>query len=237
MEINDKSIWPPAYNVRMSKKARHIHIKIIPNQGLEIVVPYRQRQTVDIEGLLKEKKSWIEKHLATLVIQPPARIEILELNAIGQQWRIQYQSTNNNKIHGIIRPHGNELVLYGNVNTIALTHKWLKTWLKQMAQKYLLPWLTDLSMKHKLPYKNLIIRAQQTLWGSCTWQKNISLNYKLLFLPTNYVTHIMLHELCHTKILNHSPNFWHLLQSVDPDCLHHNKAIRSADQYIPAELQ
>lgn len=236
MEISNKSIWPPPYSLRLSKKARHLHIKITTNHGLEIVVPYQHRNSVDIAGLLEEKKSWIDKHLSQTnrVIQTPTAIELLELHAIQQQWHIEYQATNAKRIQGIIRPHSNKLVLHGNVANIELTHTWLKSWLKQTAQKYLLPWLANLSVQHKLPYKKVTIRAQRTLWGSCNWQKNINLNYKLLFLPKNYVTHIMLHELCHTKFLNHSKRFWNMLATLDPNYIQHNKAIRSADQYIPS---
>lgn len=242
MEILDKTSpnevlsWPPAYNLRLSKKAKHIHVKIYPHRGLEIVVPIRQHKKLVVADLLEEKRTWIAKHLAAVKIQALEHITNLKLLAIQQEWHIEYKQTFSSQIrHKICNGEKiNTLTLYGDINDIARTHLWLKTWLKKIALKHLTPWLTSLSIKHDLACNKISIRGQQTLWGSCTAQKNISLNYKLLFVPPKHAEHIMLHELCHTKHLNHSKRFWSLLLKLDPESTSHNKAIRSGDNYVPA---
>lgn len=235
MDKTIQTTWPPAYNLRLSRKAKHAHLKMIPNQGLEVVIPVRLQKHIVVADLLTEKKAWIEKHLATLKIQPVEILTSLNLQAINQTWRIEYQATLAKNISYIIRPgiHDHTLVLYGNVNDVALTHRWLQGWLKDIAREHLIPWLYALSVEHNLPYQKAAIRAQQTLWGSCTVEKNISLNYKLLFLPRQQAEHILLHELCHTKYLNHSKRFWNLLASVDPNALANDRAVRSADKHVP----
>lgn len=235
MEILNKSSWPPAYSLRISKKARHVHIKVIPNKGIEVVVPVRQQKRVVIADVLTEKKAWIEKHLATLTIRPIEAVKQISLQAINQIWNVEYQQTLDKRIQGVTRP-GNSIhtiTLHGDIADIDRIQLWLKTWLKEIAQEHLLPWLYALSIEHGLPFNKATIRSQQTLWGSCTAEKNISLNYKLLFVPPAYAEHIMLHELCHTKHLNHSKRFWNLLQSIDSNCEEHNNALRNADKYVP----
>lgn len=235
MEISSNLTWPPEYNLRLSKKARHAHIKVIPNRGLEVVIPTRLQKTIIVADLLTEKKSWIEKHLASLQIKPLEHITSLSLQAINQIWHIKYQPTLSKQISAIIQP-GNEthtITLCGNLHNITNTHRWLQTWLKQIAQQHLLPWLHALSIEHKLPYNKATIRAQQTLWGSCNAEKNISLNYKLLFIPAAFAQHVMLHELCHTKFLNHSKNFWNLLEKKDINSTMHNAEVRHADKHVP----
>jgi predicted metal-dependent hydrolase len=235
MEILNKSSWPPEYSLRISKKARHVHIKVIPNKGIEVVVPVRQQKRVVIEDILSEKKTWIEKHLATLTIHPIETINQVSLRAINQIWNIEYQQTLTKHIQAIMRPSDtvHTVTLHGDIKNMERTQIWLKTWLKEIAQEHLLPWLYTLSIEHGLPFNKAAIRSQQTLWGSCTAEKNISLNYKLLFVPPAYAEHIMLHELCHTKHLNHSKRFWNLLSSLDDKCEEHNHALRKADQYVP----
>lgn len=236
MEILNKSSWPPAYSLRISKKARHVHIKIIPNKGIEVVVPVRQQKRVVIADILSEKKTWIEKHLATLTIRPIETVSQLSLRAINQVWDLEYQQTTKKQIQGIVRPGGTKthsIILHGDIEDLTRTKMWLKTWLKEVAQEHLLPWLYALSIEHGLPFNKATVRSQQTLWGSCTADKNISLNYKLLFIPPAYTEHIMLHELCHTKHLNHSKRFWDLLTSLDRNCDMHNHSLRKADQYVP----
>ncbi len=227
------STWPPAYNLRLSRKARHAHLKVIPNKGLEVVIPVRLQKYFVVSDLLAEKKSWIEKHLAALTIKPLEYVRELHLHAINQTWHIEYKQTLSNNLRSIILPHAKQIVLYGNVEDIKHTHTWIQNWLKLQAREHLLPQLRSLSLQHQLPYNNAAVRAQKTLWGSCNYAKNISLNYKLLFLPPIQAQHIMLHELCHTKYLNHSKRFWSLLCQIDPNAEQHNALIRDSDKFVP----
>ncbi len=233
-----KSTWPPNYQLRLSKKAKHVHLKITANLGLEIIVPIRQQKRFRVEELLIAKKSWIEKHLATLTIPALEHLAELSLQAIEQKWRIEYKQTLSKHIRHAIC-HGddiNTITLYGNVADVKKTHQCLKKWLMQIAKQYLIPWIYDLSIKHQLPFTKAAVRAQQTLWGSCTSAKNISLNYKLLFMPRVHAEHILLHELCHTKYINHSQLFWDLLQKLDANSQGHDRAIRHADRFVPVCL-
>lgn len=234
--LDKSTIWPPAYELRLSKKARKVFLRISPKKGLEVVVPARQYQRLSIADLLIEKKAWIEKHLTTP--QPMQAVTSLELRAINQTWQIEYQQTLSKQIRHIVRPGTNihTLVLHGDTKDPAKIQSWLKAWLRQLAQQHLIPWLYALSVEHDLDYNKATVRAQQTLWGSCTSERNISLNYKLLFVPQDYAKHILLHELCHTKHLNHSKRFWNLLSKLDKNCLLHNKAMRAGDQYVPLFL-
>ncbi|MDD5459319.1 MAG: M48 family metallopeptidase [Phycisphaerae bacterium] len=53
-----------------------------------------------------------------------------------------------------------------------------------------------------------IFRCQKTKWGSCSGKNNINLNINISFLPENLQNYILLHELVHTKVKNHSKLFW-----------------------------
>lgn len=227
--------WPPAYNLRLSTKARHAHLKVIPNKGLEVVIPKRMQKYFCVEELLSQKRDWIVKHLSKLIIKPLQHIFTLDLRALGEIWTVEYKQSDNSKIQIIVLP-GNKMVLYGNVQDIALTHRSLKLWLKEYARKHLAPWLKTLSLMHDLPFQKTTIRAQKTLWGSCNVDKNISLNYKLLFIPMLCAQHVLLHELCHTKYLNHSKRFWNLLLKLDPQTEIHNRMVRESDGLVPHGL-
>ena len=74
------------------------------------------------------------------------------------------------------------------------------------------------SAKHRgFTYNKIFIRNQKTLWGSCSFRNNISLNIKLLQLPDKLINYIILHELLHTRIKNHSRNFWAELDKLVGD--------------------
>jgi len=64
------------------------------------------------------------------------------------------------------------------------------------------------SKKHNLPYNRAGFRCQKTRWGGCSGKNNISLNVNIAFLPEELQDYVLLHELVHTKIKNHSRKFW-----------------------------
>lgn len=82
---------------------------------------------------------------------------------------------------------------------------------KSYAHKILKQRLDQLCEKHNFLYRNLSIRNQKTRWGSCSAKNNISLNAKLTSLPKELMDYVILHELVHTRVKNHSKDFWDIL--------------------------
>lgn len=79
---------------------------------------------------------------------------------------------------------------------------------KSKAKNKLNDRLKYLAALHGFTYNKIVIRNQKTRWGSCSHKNNISLNIKLVLLPDELLNFVILHELVHTKIPNHSKNFW-----------------------------
>lgn len=76
------------------------------------------------------------------------------------------------------------------------------------AGKKLVNRLNELSEQHGFTYNKVSVRNQKTRWGSCSSKNNISLNMKLVRLPDEMIDYVLLHELVHTRIKNHSHVFW-----------------------------
>ena len=79
---------------------------------------------------------------------------------------------------------------------------------KVKAKAILIKRLEYLASKYGFSYNRVFIRNQKTRWGSCSSKNNISLNMKLVKLPDELVEYVILHELIHTRIKNHSKAFW-----------------------------
>ncbi len=86
--------------------------------------------------------------------------------------------------------------------------------------------IKSLSSLHGYPYKELKIRKLTSRWGSCTSSKTITLSYFLMQLPWELIDYVILHELVHTKHLNHSQGFWHALEDLVPNAKVLQKEIR-----------
>lgn len=72
----------------------------------------------------------------------------------------------------------------------------------------------QLALEHGFTYRKLFIRSQKTRWGSCSHDNNISLNVKLMSLSEELADYVILHELMHTRIKNHSKEFWKALDGI-----------------------
>lgn len=93
--------------------------------------------------------------------------------------------------------------------------------------QYLIKRCKELAQIHQFQVGNISLRRQKTIWGSCSGRNNISLNSNLAFLKDELIDYVILHELIHTKVKNHSYRFWKELQKVLPDAIKLNKELRA----------
>jgi predicted metal-dependent hydrolase len=70
---------------------------------------------------------------------------------------------------------------------------------------------------HTFTFGRIAIRDTRRSWGSCSSKGNLNFSYKLLFLPPCLREYIIVHELCHLRVLNHSADFWREVESLMPD--------------------
>lgn len=88
---------------------------------------------------------------------------------------------------------------------------------RETADPFLKERLFELAALHGFTPEKVTIRCQKTRWGSCSWSNSISLNRQLILLPVELIDYVLLHELVHTRIKNHSPLFWAELMRLMPD--------------------
>jgi predicted metal-dependent hydrolase len=79
---------------------------------------------------------------------------------------------------------------------------------KTAAMEKLTVRLNYLAQKHGFTYNRITIRNQKMRWGSCSHKNNISLNMKLVLLPEELIDYVIIHELVHSRIHDHSKKFW-----------------------------
>lgn len=92
--------------------------------------------------------------------------------------------------------------------------KVIERYLRQSARQQILPRLKRLSEQYGLPYGNARISASRGRWGSCSARGDISLSCYLLLLPVRLIDYVLLHELCHTREMNHGERFYKLLDRL-----------------------
>ncbi|MDX2240128.1 MAG: SprT family zinc-dependent metalloprotease [Leptolyngbyaceae cyanobacterium bins.302] len=229
----------PDYTIRESSKAKHVSLKMSITGDLEVIVPkgFDQKRVPEI---LRSKQRWIERVVQRMAAQQSlAGAEVsterpnqITLQAIAETWAVEYQPTAQATIQLIEKPR-HRLILKGNTNDIEHCKAALQQWIAHKARLHLPSWLQSVSKEAKLPFEQVSIRKQKTIWGSCSIRKTISLNSKLLFLPSPLVRYVLVHELCHTIHLNHSRDFWSLVGKHEPDYRTLDASLRDARYLVP----
>jgi hypothetical protein len=229
-----EAIWPPVYKVKRHRQARYVKLRASAPARLEITVPFRFNLR-EIPFILEKNKEWIENQLSALAVShsPIVLPDRVDLRACYESWQIAYLAMKKKMI--LIQRHQlKEMVLMGNISNQSLCRAKLVTWVKAQAQDHLSKRMNDISRMMQLSYSKITIRDQKTLWGSCTVNKAINLNYKLLFLPPHLVTYVIIHELAHTVHLNHSKQFWDLVGQFDAEWRLHRSSLKDTSAWIPA---
>jgi predicted metal-dependent hydrolase len=231
------------YRVRISLRARNLRLSLSIREGLTVVVP-RNYDLRRIPAIVEKKRTWIEAHLrrfaetAGTIDRRPAAVlpETLELPALGESWRIEYCPTNT-RVVGVIIEEPGRITVYGAVSDHEACRAVLKRWLHLRAREELVPWLGRLAGQSGFKFNEALIRGQKTRWASCSSKGTISLSFKLLFLEPDWVRCVLLHELCHTVMMNHSPRFWALLSGIEPECRVIHKRMRDGWKRVPAWVE
>lgn len=213
-----------------------MRLKICPHYGLEIILPMAIHSAAVI-AFLEKHRLWIEKNYKSVKpfirdAQEPKCPETISLTALNQHWAIHYTTIETKRVL-VYSINATHLIVQGNIRNKKMICATLHAWLKKQAEEYFIPWLQGLSKKTCLPFSKIKISNAQTQWGSCSYKKEITLSYRLLFLAPALVEYVMLHELCHTVHFNHSKQFWDLLKQLHPDCLALRKALRYANHSVP----
>lgn len=226
-----RDLFMPDYTLRKSRRAKHIHINITPDHGIELVIPHRAaiRQA---KQFLHDNEKWINRQLSRLAPRPQTRLpETIHLEAIDHTLQVDYCNDDGKRCRYREARDGSRLLVIAGSDQqyLEVLHKWLRN----CAKRILPEMLKVAAARTGINYRRLSVRSQKTRWGSCSSAGHISLNDRLLFLSRETVMYVMIHELCHLRHMNHSRSFWQLVAKYCPDYEQHETVLDRARSFIP----
>ena len=92
-----------------------------------------------------------------------------------------------------------------------------EAWFKKKARALFEERLRHYAPQLGVQYQRLSLSAARTRWGSARTDGHIRLNWRLIHLPLAQIDYVVVHELAHLRVMDHSPRFWDTVGEVMPD--------------------
>jgi predicted metal-dependent hydrolase len=203
------------YSVRRSERARRVRVTVDQSRGVEVVLParvYRHGGAAaerEAAAAVAELRPWIERRLAE---QERHRLAIA---ARGDTVPYLGETLDLVPVAGRaqVRRRGAELLVPADGELARLA---LERWYRRMARTDIADRLDRACAQAGLRYTRLTIRSQKTRWGSCSRSGAMSFNWRLMLAPEPVLEYVIWHEVCHLRVMDHSPRFWSLVATHCP---------------------
>lgn len=193
-----------ARRITMRTKEDGLHITVPPltrtSKVMEIVEEYRSRLYETWERTIPQPLD-----IGFRIDAPCFRLRVEQGNWNRFTVRFQEEET------VIFCPKGTD---FKQKSTQDLLKNAIVRAMKRRAEVYLPPILKEFAEAFGLTYRQIKITKSRSRWGSCSTTKNINLSCYLMLLPSHLMDYVLLHELAHTREMNHGPQFWELLDNL-----------------------
>ena len=199
---------------------------IITTDGLLIRAP-SWTPLYEIDAAISERQAWIATSLKR---QQTRRAQLAEhrhgghVLFRGNKLKMElrpglFESLDLSETHCVVTTGDPDAA--GAFASSALDHEF-----KRIAKRELPVLAHQMATEAGLPLKSVSISSARTMWGSCTSDGRVRLNFRLIQLAPNLMRHVVAHELAHLVEFNHSKQFWSIVERLDPDTKAHKRAIK-----------
>ena len=228
MSIVDKEFGE--IKIRKNKLARSVKLSVGVDGSLRASIPYYSPEFA-VRRLVNGNRDEIRKMLAT----HNAKNSYQDGDLIGKTHTLFLRKFSGEEIK--ISNEGNQILVQipqelASENQLVQSEirKTVSKILRKQAKAYLPRRIDFLAEKYGFSFEKLRFSHTGTRWGSCSSSGTISLNIALMNLPHHLIDYVIIHELCHTRQMNHSSKFW---QEVEKYCPNYKKYVQEIKQFSP----
>jgi hypothetical protein len=218
------------FAVRVSPRARRLTARVHVGGRVEIVVPVGVNAHA-VRDFVQRFTPWINRKVAAMrcFVAPMEPVPpSIDFAFTGENLSVEWRRAPTRKLEQF----GDRVLVHAPDDSAA--RLLLQGWLKRAAEERLAPQLLDLAADLNYSVSRVRIRCQRTRWGSCSTRGTVSLNCSLVFLRPAVVRYLFIHELAHTRHMNHSANFWRLVEKLEPDYRRLDRELLAGWRTVPA---
>lgn len=219
----DSGRGPVPLHVRSSARAERLRL-VVRTTGIELVVPVGVPE-VQALAFWEKHRHWAEAKLETMRAHRGGFGTGEHLAAgttlpwEGRPVPLWVEETDGRCVRVSLEPDGLRIILPKGAGPGR------EVWICQALYGFVRRWLPDQvagciarhAPRRGLYPRQLRIKRMRTRWGSLGPRNDINLNWLLAFTPPPVLEYVVVHELCHIRYRNHSPEFWALVEAHVPD--------------------
>lgn len=203
------------YNIIRSRR-RTIALHVNSDATLTVKIPYGVSLSY-VERFIEEKRGWIEKKQARFreikeKFRPKEFAEGEEFIFAGKTYKLEISAGNTAKISltkdGLLRI---------TEKCLESPKHYIEWFYKQFAKKYITARTAEIAEAFGYKYKSIRINGAKTRWGSCSPRGNINFSWRLVIMPPEMIDYVIIHELVHLEIKDHSKRFYARMTELMPD--------------------
>lgn len=229
MSIIDKEFGE--IKIRKNKLARRVKISVGVDGILRVSIPYYSPEFA-VQRLINHNRAEIRK----MVVQHNSQNIYQDGYLIGKTHTLFIRHFLGKETK--ISVDGNQILVqvpeclsFGDSLVQTEIRKVVVKILRKQAKAYLSRRIDFLAEKYDFKFQKLRFSHTGTRWGSCSSSGTISLNIALMNLPHHLIDYVIIHELCHTRQMNHSQKFW---AEVEKYCPNYKKYVQEMKNFSPS---
>ena len=233
MNFHAKSIVDQEFgkiSIRYFKSSSRISLTVSAKGKLRASLPY-MASTRTLKKLIEDSRPKIRKLLDSAI----PSIIYKDGDRVGKNHYILFKSGNSissrNSKNKIIITLPND-ISHENEKVQTMIREQVVKALRKEARDYLTKRLEILANQLDFEYSSVGFSHATSRWGSCSSRKKITLNIALMKMPFEVIDYVLIHELCHTKEMNHSQDFWNLVKNGDPSYIVHKNYLKNQTPVI-----
>lgn len=221
-------------------RQRHMHLTMRRDGSLRVTCNKRSAKR-DILAFIEESRPFIEKRrleVEALRQQHPPKKMVSGENFLflGRRLPLEVVWTWNPRISVSVNESGLEMCAPLSSSPVERQAA-MRRFFQRQARLHLTERVGKLAPAMGLFPKEVSIRGQNTRWGSYSASGQVSLNMKLMCAPESVIDYVVVHELAHIEHMNHSADFWKLVERFHPEWKTAKRWLKTHEAEIAAQFE
>jgi len=192
-----------------SNTRKSVGIQVLPNAQVKVTVPTFYPKFL-VNHILKEKEDWIRAAQQRMLVRQATVLEDGHYLYLGKEYQLELRPGQKDLVH----------VAENKISVATPNKKFIKTyltsWYKQEARRIISARVAFYAKIAGLEFRSVAITSAETRWGSCSSNRTLNFNWKLVMAPLEVIDYVVAHELAHLTQMNHSRDFWETVRKMYP---------------------